>query len=495
MSTTGLQLIANKPTYRRLPEVFYARVDPTPVSAPELLALNRPLARQLGLDADALTDPEAVAVLAGNRSPVGSEPLALAYAGHQFGAFVPKLGDGRAVLLGEIMGRDGARRDVQLKGAGKTPYSRRGDGRAPLGPVVREYLAGEAMAGLGIPTTRALAAVTTGETVFRPHPEPGAVLVRVASSHIRIGTFEYAAQRGEGAVRLLADYVISRHAPDLADAGHPYRALLDHIATLTAELVASWMLVGFIHGVMNTDNISVAGETIDYGPFAFMDRYHPRTVFSSIDTGGRYAFNQQPRIAAWNLARLAETMLPLLGDRQDDAVSAAESSLERFADRFQTRYDAGLGQKIGLSEQRAGDAELAAALLAEMARAGADYTLAFRRLSNLSHEPSPADDGFRALFDSAPELEAWLSSWRERLGAETRRDDERRAAMRAVNPAFVLRTHLADGAATAAARGDRKPMDDLLAVLSDPFSDHPELGDYGRPPAPNEAITRTFCGT
>ncbi|HEY0572441.1 MAG TPA: YdiU family protein, partial [Enterovirga sp.] len=317
-------------SYARLPDRFVARLPPTPVAAPKLIKLNRQLASDLGFDPDWLASPEGVEILAGNRVPEGAEPTAMAYAGHQFGGFVPQLGDGRAILLGEVIGRDGLRRDIQLKGSGPTPFSRRGDGRAALGPVLREYVVSEAMAALGIPTTRALAAVTTGEAVARETLLPGAVLTRVAASHIRIGTFQYfAARRDVEGLRVLADHVIARHYPDVLGAEQPYRALLDGVIARQADLVARWLLVGFIHGVMNTDNMSVAGETIDYGPCAFMDAYHPSTVFSSIDQHGRYAYANQPRIAVWNLARFAETLLPLLSEDQDKAVADAEESLGR----------------------------------------------------------------------------------------------------------------------------------------------------------------------
>jgi serine/tyrosine/threonine adenylyltransferase len=492
-----ISMLVHQSSYLELPEAFYARVEPMPVSAPRLLRLNRALAEELGLDPDALGSKEGVAMLAGNELPAHGDPLALAYAGHQFGGFVPRLGDGRALLLGEVIARDGARRDVQLKGSGPTPFSRRGDGRAPLGPVIREYLGSEAMAALGIPTTRALAMVSTGELVYRQRPEPGGVLARVARGHVRIGTFEYAARLGPDAVRALADYVIARHYEDLADEAQPYRGLLARVAGATAELIASWMHVGFIHGVMNTDNMSVAGETIDYGPFAFMDRYHPATVLSSIDHGGRYAFNQQPRIGLWNLARLAEALLPLLGETETEAITAAEAILEDYGPRFAAAYQAGLRQKLGLEREREGDEQLASELLAVMAESGADFTLAFRRLSTLPREPDPAgaDAAFRALFADEDAIGPWLSRWRARLGDEARRDEARIAAMRAVNPAFILRTHLAERAIAAAENGDLSVVDDLLDVLARPFEDQPERAHYAEPPAPEEAVSRTFCGT
>ena len=335
-------LFAFDNSYARLPERFYARLPPTPVKAPRLIKVNETLARDLGLDPARLASPEGVAVLAGSVVPEGAEPIALAYAGHQFGHFVPQLGDGRAILLGEVIDRADVRRDIQLKGSGQTPFSRRGDGRAALGPVLREYIISEAMAAFGIPTTRSLAAVTTGEGVWRETPLPGAVLTRVAASHIRIGTFQYfAAREDTEALRILADYAIARHYPDAANAPNKYRAFLDGVIARQADLIARWLLVGFIHGVMNTDNMSISGETIDYGPCAFMDFYDPRQVYSSIDEGGRYAYGNQPGIAQWNLARLAETLLPLLADNEEAALKEAQGALDTFAPRFEESYVAG----------------------------------------------------------------------------------------------------------------------------------------------------------
>ena len=336
-------------SYARLPHRFFARLSPTPVSVPRLIRLNESLARQLGLDSDELSSPEGVAMLAGNVVPKLGDPLAMAYAGHQFGNFVPQLGDGRAILLGEIVGIDGVRRDIQLKGSGPTPFSRNGDGRAALGPILREYIISEAMFALGIPTTRSLAVVATGEKVRRETPLPGAVLTRVASSHVRVGTFQFFAARGDvEATRNLADYVIARHYPEAAEATNPYCTLLELVIARQAELVAKWQLVGFIHGVMNTDNMSIAGETIDYGPCAFMDAYDPATVYSSIDSFGRYAYGNQPRVALWNLARFAETLVPLLAEDQEAAIENANGALGTFALRFEAAYATGLRRKLGL---------------------------------------------------------------------------------------------------------------------------------------------------
>lgn len=483
-------------SYRRLPERFYREVAPTPVRAPQLLRVNRPLAEQLGIDPQALAAPASVAVLAGNRVPEGAEPLAMTYAGHQFGNFVPSLGDGRAVLLGDRLDRDGVRRDVQLKGAGQTPFSRAGDGRAPLGPVLREYIVSEGMAGLGIPTTRALAMVATGEPVFRERPEPGAVLTRVAASHVRIGTFEYFAHRGDhDAVRELADYVIERHYPQLAEMERPYQALLEEVVGRTADLVARWLLVGFIHGVMNTDNVSIVGETLDYGPCAFMDRYDPATVYSSIDLGGRYAYNAQPQIGQWNLAQFAGCLLPLFAGDEDEAVECAQATLNEYIGRFETTYHDGLVAKIGLACRRDADTELAFDLLRCMAKQHADFTLTFRRLADLGFEADEADEPVRELFDDPTAFDGWAARWRERLTEETRGDEERRTAMRAVNPAYIPRNHRIQQAIDAAEAGDHQPLEELLQVVARPFDDHPELAEYARPPEPNEVVRQTFCGT
>ncbi|MFN8991098.1 MAG: protein adenylyltransferase SelO, partial [Betaproteobacteria bacterium] len=367
-------------SYRALPERFYAALAPTPVREPRLVAFNAPLARELGLDPGAV-QPHAARIFSGNQLPPDASPLALAYAGHQFGHFVPQRGDGRAILLGELVDASGVRRDLQLKGAGRTPFSRGGDGRAALGPVLREYLVSEAMHALGIPTTRALAAVLTGEPVFRDDALPGAVLTRVAASHVRVGTFQYFAARGDTeGLRALADWVIARHYPEAAQADNPALALLAAVCERQAALVARWMMVGFVHGVMNTDNTTISGETIDYGPCAFMDAYHPETVFSSIDHQGRYAFANQPGIAQWNLTRLAECLLPLIEPDADRAVSLATEVIEAFAGRFQRHWTHGMRAKLGLATQEEGDAALASELLELLQGAQADYTLAFRRL-------------------------------------------------------------------------------------------------------------------
>jgi uncharacterized protein YdiU (UPF0061 family) len=477
--------IAFDNSYARLPGRFFARHDPVPVAAPALIRLNRPLAEQLGLDPDDLGSPEGVAVLAGNRVSEGSRPIATAYAGHQFGHFVPQLGDGRANLLGEVIGRDGIRRDIQLKGAGRTPYSRGGDGRAAIGPVLREYIISEAMYALGVPTTRSLAAVATGEHVYRETALPGAVLTRVAASHIRVGTFQYFASRGDTeGVRLLADHAMARHYPSAAT----YLDFLQAVVAAQADLVARWLLVGFIHGVMNTDNCSVAGETIDYGPCAFMDAYDPATVYSSIDHGARYAYGNQPRIALWNLTRLAETLLPLLADDQDRAVEDAQAVLAGFGPRFEAAYLSGLRRKAGLDGNQAGDDALLQDLLQRMAANGADFTLTFRRICD-------AADGTgtpRGLFAEPESYDAWAESWRQRRATGPVLDAQ---AMRRINPAFVPRNHVVEAALTAATGGDFGPFESLLAVLERPYQDQPGLERYASPPAEHERVLQTFCGT
>ena len=483
-------------SYARLPERFFARIAPAPVSEPKLVKLNRALALHLGLDPDWLESSEGVDILAGKRVPDGAEPIALAYAGHQFGHFVPQLGDGRANLLGEVIDRDGIRRDIQLKGSGPTPFSRRGDGRAALGPVLREYIVSEAMAALGIPTTRALAAVTTGETVYRETPLPGAVLTRVASSHIRVGSFQFFAARQDlDGLRLLADHVIARHYPEAAESARPYRALLDGVIARQANLVAQWLLVGFIHGVMNTDNMSIAGETIDYGPCAFMDAYDPATVFSSIDQQGRYAYANQPGIAHWNLTRLAETLLPFLADNEEQAIADAKDALEAFAPQFETAYHNGLRRKLGFTGEREDDLPLVGELLKLMMENRADFTLTFRGLCDAA-APSGADARVRNLFIDPTAFDRWAARWRERLAAEPGDIATRQAAMRAANPAFIPRNHRVEAVIEAAMqRDDYAPFEELLTVLSRPYEDQPNFAHYAEAPEPDGPAYRTFCGT
>ena len=481
-------------SYSALPDRFYARVAPIPVAEPRLLVLNRPLAENLGLDLNVL-EADAAAVFSGNQPPEDADPIAMAYAGHQFGVFVPSLGDGRAILLGELRDREGVLRDLQLKGAGRTPFSRGADGRAAVGPMLREYLVSEAMHALGVPSTRSLAVVATGEQVFRERPLPGAVLTRVAASHVRVGTFQYFAARGDqDAVRDLLRYVIARHYPAAAEAKLPALAVLQEVAHRQAELVADWMLLGFIHGVMNTDNMAVSGETIDYGPCAFMDSYDPRTVFSSIDQGGRYGYANQPVIAHWNLARFAETLLFLIDPVPDKAVGLATEVLEPFVEQFNARFLGGMRRKIGLSAAADGDADLIRRLLSAMQRGGADFTLTFRRLAEVAASPGKSVE-LRSLFGESPELEGWLREWQERLAGDPQPMSERVASMRAANPAFIPRNHRVQAALAAAESGDCTLFHKLLAILQQPHIDQPEVSDYALPPQPSERVLQTFCGT
>ncbi len=484
-------------SYARLPGRFHARVAATKVGDPRLVKLNRPLAELLGADVQRLASPEGAQVLAGNAVLDGSEPIALAYAGHQFGTFVSQLGDGRAILLGEVVGTDGQRRDIQLKGAGRTPFSRGGDGRAAVGPVLREYVVSEAMAAMGIPTTRALAIVTTGEHVLRDGPLPGAILTRVAASHIRVGTFQFfAARRDVESLRTLTEHALARHYPDAAGTGSDALALLDRVITAQAELVARWLGVGFVHGVMNTDNTAISGETLDYGPCAFLDAYDPGRTFSSIDHGGRYAFANQPRIALWNLARLGEALLPLIGDGDDDAVRLAMERLELFESRFAAAHMRVMRDKLGLTRQEQDDGTLLEGLLDEMAAHHVDYTLFFRRLCVAADETS-SDRELAALFGGPSEgFGAWMDAWRRRVASEDVAPDVRAAAMRRANPAFIPRNHRVEEVIDAAvARADFQPFDTLVEVLARPWDEQPEHARLAEPPGPEQREYRTFCGT
>ncbi len=483
-------------TYSRLPDRFHARLDPTKVAKPELIRLNTALAAELGLDAAALSTPEGVAVLAGNTVPDGSTPLAMAYAGHQFGNFVPQLGDGRALLLGEIVDGEGKRRDIQLKGAGPTPFSRGGDGRAGLGPVLREYIVSEAMNALGIPTTRALAAVLTGEPVLRDRVLPGAVLTRVASSHIRVGTFQYFAVREDiEALGTLTDYVIKRHYPETAQADNPPLALVDKVVEAQSSLVAQWMGVGFIHGVMNTDNMTISGETIDYGPCAFLDAYDPAKVFSSIDQFGRYAFANQFPIAVWNVARLAETLLPLINDDEDKAVKEATDVVNGFSDRFSKKFLAVMGRKLGLTKTEDSDLTLVRTLLDAMKASTADYTLTFRTLSETPEDES-AHDRVRNLFIDPTAYDAWRKDWEAILAREPGSASDKAQVMRNANPAYIPRNHRVEQAIQAAEeRRDFGPFETLVTVLSKPYEDQPAYADYAKAPRAEELVKQTFCGT
>lgn len=479
-------------SYARLPEGFFLPSQPTPVSNPFLIRWNHELAAELGLAPAAFDPAECRDIFSGNRVPDGAEPIALAYSGHQFGGFSPLLGDGRAILLGEVIRNDGTRCDVQLKGSGQTPFSRRGDGRSALGPVLREYIVSEAMAALGVPTTRALAAVATGENVMREGLTPGGVFTRIASSHIRIGTFQwFAARRDNGNLKILADYAIDRHYPDARDSENPYVALLSNVVKRQAELVAHWMQIGFIHGVMNTDNMAISGETIDYGPCAFMDNYHPTKKFSSIDHQGRYSFGNQAPIALWNLSRFAETLLPLIDDDQDRAIAAAETALGRFEELHSSELEKRFAEKIGIRDARADDRKLAQSLLHAMSEGEADFTLVFRRLRNAFE--SRDDAPVVSLFNQPASILSWLKDWRTRHHDTD--PDEVTAIMKQANPVFIPRNHRIEAAIEAANRGDYDLFHKLNEVLRQPFEDQPEYAEYENAPAPDEVVCATFCGT
>jgi uncharacterized protein YdiU (UPF0061 family) len=498
-------LLINPSSYGTLPERFFARVAPTPVAAPRLIMFNQALAADLGLDIDGRDADAMAAFFSGNVLLPGAESIAMAYAGHQFGQFVPQLGDGRALLLGEVRDSAGAHRDIQLKGSGRTPYSRGGDGRAALGPVLREYLVSEAMHALGIPSTRALAAVATGEPVYREEVSPGAILTRVAASFVRVGTFQYFAARGDTeAVGLLADYVIERHFPEAKNDPAPYLALLRAVTAAQASLIARWMGVGFIHGVMNTDNMAISGETIDFGPCAFMDAYDPARVFSSIDRFGRYAYSNQPQAAAWDLARFAETLLPLIDAVPERALQLAGEVIATFSTQFGEHWLEGLRRKIGLAAREAEDAKLLEELLDLMHRGQADFTLTFRALcdsaqgvgGNAGEAGNSADATVRALFSEPQQYDAWAEQWRARLGRETVEPGVRAAAMRAVNPAFIPRNHQIERAIVAATeRGDFGPFEELSIVLSHPYRTQEQFESYALAPKPDERVLQTFCGT
>jgi len=475
-------------SYAALPALFHSAVAPTAVRTPHYAVFNTVLAGELGLDVAALDSPDGAAIFAGNALPEGARPLAQAYAGHQFGHFTA-LGDGRAILLGEQLTPDGRRMDVQLKGAGRTPYSRRGDGRAVLGPMLRELVVSEAMHALGIPTSRSLAVVATGELVHRERPLPGAVLTRVASSHLRVGTFEWAAaHRDDAALRALADYTIDRHDPGLADAPDTYLALFDAVAQRQARLLAQWQLVGFIHGVMNTDNMALSGETIDYGPCAFMDRYDPATVFSSIDEQNRYAYGNQPPIAQWNLARLAEAMLPLFDADRTRAIERANESILAFETRYKQQWLAGMRAKLGLLTAAEGDAALAEALLAWMQQTRADFTNTFRLLSD--------DDAVQALAEADAPFREWRERWMTRRARQPQPADEAIALMRRSNPAVIPRNHKVEEALAAATdAADLRPLDRLLAALAAPYDYAAASPELSTPAAADAIPYRTFCGT
>lgn len=475
-------------SYARLPQVFFTRLRPDPVQSPKLVAFNEPLAEMLGLDIEDLKSESGTAILAGNEIPEGAFPLAQAYAGHQFG-FLTMLGDGRAVLLGEQMTPDGERFDIQLKGAGRTPYSRGGDGRAALGPMLREYIISEAMHGLGIPTTRSLAVVATGEEIRRETSLPGAVLTRVAASHLRFGTFQYAAGVGDmDKIRALADYAIERHYADVDLSDNRYLGFFKEVAKRHASLVAKWQLVGFIHGVMNTDNMTISGETIDYGPCAFMDMYDPATVFSSIDHQGRYAYGNQPQIAGWNLARFAETMVPLFHEDSEEAVKLAQAVLSDYIKAYYTHWLAGMRAKLGLFTEEGEDEVLVADLLNLMKEYDADYTNTFRALTLGEFEETS--------LSGKAEFNEWKEQWEARLARQDQSMDEARQLMRSHNPSIIPRNHRVEEALDAAVqRGDYSVMERLLNVLADPFAYSEEQTEYTKLPPEAPDSYQTFCGT
>ncbi|OLN23538.1 hypothetical protein BTO30_03685 [Domibacillus antri] len=475
-------------SYARLPKAFFSSLNPAPVSSPKLIIFNSRLAASLGLNDEALQNSDGEAIFAGNRIPDGALPLAQAYAGHQFGHFT-MLGDGRAVLLGEQITPAGERVDIQLKGAGRTPFSRGGDGRAALGPMLREYIISEAMHALRIPTTRSLAVVTTGESVFRETEFPGAILTRVASSHLRVGTFQYAAKWGAvEELRALADYTIKRHYPDVEADENRYFSLLQEVVKRQASLVAKWQLTGFIHGVMNTDNMTISGETIDYGPCAFMDVYDPATVFSSIDIQGRYAYGNQPSIAGWNLARFAETLLPLLHDNQEQAVQFAQDAISGFPELYRRHWLAGMRAKLGLFNEEQQDETLIEDLLSMMQKYRADYTNTFRALT------------FDRLEDTVlcgtKEFGQWHERWQARLGRQQEPKASSQKWMQDSNPALIPRNHRVEEALDAAVKqGDYSVMERLLDALSSPYAHTSEQDDYAKLPEPSAIPYRTFCGT
>jgi len=471
-------------TYATLPDHFFARIAPTPVSKPRLVILNTALARDMGLDLDGAPEGDLAALFAGNTLPPGASPIAQAYAGHQFGNLA-MLGDGRAILLGEQLTPDGRRHDIQLKGSGPTPFSRRGDGRAALGPMLREYVISEAMHALGIPTTRSLAVAATGEPVYRETALQGAVLARVAASHLRVGTFEYAAgsNRGTG-LKALADYAIERHDPHLGTHENPYLALLEAVIARQASLVAQWMGVGFVHGVMNTDNMTISGETIDYGPCAFMDRFALDTVFSSIDTQGRYAYGNQPRIAQWNLTRLAEALLPLIDTDETAAIAKAEAAIEAFGPALNEAWLSLMRRKLGLSNAEEGDLALAQGLMQWMQQAGADHTRAFRDLAE-----GTGADGYDEAFRN------WHDAWMARRARQPGPPEAATRLMREANPVVIPRNHKVEEALAAAAAGDMQPFHALLEAVRNPFAVTPSNEPFRDPPASPDACYRTFCGT
>jgi len=482
-------------SYHRELSGAYAQWQGDKVPAPQMLKLNVALAEELGLDADALAGEAGALVFTGMRAPTGAAPLAMAYAGHQFGGFSPQLGDGRALLLGELIDRFGNRRDLHLKGSGRTPFSRSGDGKAALGPVLREYLIGEAMHALGVPTSRALAAVTTGEKIHRETgAKDGAVLARVASSHLRVGSFQFFAARGDTEMlQKLADYAIARHDPDLVGREGRYLSFLKRVAERQASLVAQWVNIGFVHGVMNTDNMTISGETIDYGPCAFLDSYSPKASFSSIDQQGRYAYGNQPNMAAWNLARLAECLLGLINADDDKAIAEATAVINNFPTLYQAAWLAGVRQKLGLSQEKEGDLALANGFLMTMQGQNVDYTQAFRALAEAQlGNTSP----LRALYDDpSKEFDGWLAAYSVRIGEEAQTPQARAAEMNATNPLYIPRNHKVEEVLQAAEAGDMAPFETLLKVLQTPFKEQPNAERYSLAAPDTFGPYKTFCGT
>ena len=483
-------------SYAKLPERFYSRIPPTKVKKPQLVMINEALADSLALNPDALRSRIGTSVLAGNHVPDGAEPLAMAYAGHQFGGFVPQLGDGRAILLGEIIDRNEVRQDIHLKGAGRTPYSRGGDGRAPLGPVLREYIVSSFMNMLSIPTTRSLAVATTGEAVYREDVLPGAILARVADSHLRIGTFEYfAVRRDIEALQILTSFAIKRHFPEFYGGPHPAKKLLESVLRRQSKLVAKWISVGFVHGVMNTDNTSIAGETIDYGPCAFMDTYRSDKVFSSIDHAGRYAFMNQPDILQWNLAQLAQCLLPLIDEQTDSAVSIAKDIIGRFPEIFAEDLGREFGCKLGLTCEPSDTLSIAFALLDLMSEYSADFTLSFRYLADAVLDDQAAEL-FLQQFDQPAVVHEWLSHWRSRVAEDNGSPETAQQKLLAANPAVIARNHLVEEVIRFAEdRGDFAPLHNLMAELKEPFKERPYQSKYAKPPSSDEEVKITFCGT
>lgn len=474
-------------SYANLPEIFFSRQKPTPVSSPKLVILNHTLATSLGLDIESSKDNYWISVFAGNNIPEGSSPIAQAYAGHQFGYF-NMLGDGRAILLGEQITPSGKKFDIQLKGSGRTFYSRGGDGRAALGPMLREYIISEAMYALGIPTTRSLAVVTTGEPVIRDKLLQGAILTRVAESHIRFATFQYAAQWGNiEELRSLADYTLRRHFPGDKNVENPYLFLLQEVIKRQALLISKWQLVGFIHGVMNTDNMAISGETIDYGPCAFMDTYNLKTVFSSIDREGRYAYGNQPIIAEWNLARFAETLLPLLHDDRKKSIQIAEDALSSFSDLYQNNWLKGMRSKLGLFNEEPQDEYLIKSLLNMMDKYNADYTNTFIALT--------LDKISGMELFNTDEFTQWYKLWKERIGRQNKSKEFFHELMKNNNPAIIPRNHRVEEALVAAEKGEYDVMDKLLNVLSNPYTYSPEHAEYSSLPPKSSCAYKTFCGT